>query len=45
VDTPAPQTPLTIFIVDDSPMDVYLMRWVLDAHELDSVVENGDMAK
>jgi CheY-like chemotaxis protein len=47
VDTPAPHTPLTIFIVDDNPVDVYLMRWVLDAHELDyqlRVIDNGDHA-
>ena len=47
VDTPATHTPLTIFIVDDNPVDVYLMRWVLDAHELDyhlRVIDNGDRA-
>jgi CheY-like chemotaxis protein len=47
VDTSAPHTPLTIFIVDDNPVDVYLMRWVLDAHELDyhlRVIDNGDHA-
>jgi CheY-like chemotaxis protein len=40
-------TPLTIFIVDYNPLDVYFMRWVLDAHELDyhlRVIENGDQA-
>ena len=40
-------TPLTIFIVDDNPVDVYLMRWVLDAHELDyhlRVIDNGNHA-
>lgn len=39
--------PLTIFIVDDNPVDVYLMRWVLDAHELPyelQVIDNGDEA-
>jgi CheY-like chemotaxis protein len=47
VDTPALHTPLTLFIVDDNPVDVYLMRWVLDAHELDyhlCVIDNGDHA-
>jgi CheY-like chemotaxis protein len=47
VDTSALHTPLTIFIVDDNPVDVYLMRWVLDAHELDyhlRVIDNGDRA-
>jgi hypothetical protein len=31
VDTLAPHTPLTIFIVEDNPFDVSMMRWVLDA--------------
>ena len=47
MDTPALHTPLTLFIVDDNPVDVYLMRWVLDAHELDyhlCVIDNGDHA-
>jgi len=47
VDTPALHTPLTIFMVDDNPVDVYLMRWVLDAHELDyhlRVIDNGEQA-
>ena len=45
--TPAAPIPLTIFIVDDNPVDVYLMRWVLDAHELDyhlRVIDNGNHA-
>jgi CheY-like chemotaxis protein len=45
--TPAAPLLLTIFIVDDNPVDVYLMRWVLDAHELDyhlRVIDNGDHA-
>lgn len=40
-------TPLTIFIVDDNPLDVYFMRWVLDAHVLDyqlRVINTGDHA-
>ena len=47
MDTPASRTPLTIIIVDDNPIDVYLMRWVLDAHALSyelQVIENGDDA-
>jgi CheY-like chemotaxis protein len=41
------ETPLTIFIVDDSPVDVYVMRWVLDTHQLDyhlCVIDNGEQA-
>jgi CheY-like chemotaxis protein len=41
------ETPLTIFIVDDNLVDVYLMRWVLDAHELAyelRVLDNGHHA-
>ena len=40
-------TLLTIFIVDDNPMDVYFIRWVLDAHELDyqlRIITNGAQA-
>src|SRR5215831_5848903 len=40
-------TPLTIFIVDDNPVDVSLVRWVLDAHQLPydlQVIDNGDHA-
>lgn len=43
----APCPPLTILIVDDNPVDVYLIRWVLDAHELPyelQVIDNGDNA-
>jgi two-component system response regulator len=39
--------PLTILVVDDNPLDVYLIRWVLDAHELSydlQVIDNGDTA-
>src|SRR5262245_41287754 len=39
--------PLTIIVVEDNPLDVYLMRWVLDAHQLHyelQVIENGDYA-
>ena len=41
------ETPLTIFIVDDNPVDVSLMRWGLDAHELAyelRVLDNGNHA-
>ena len=47
METPASRTPLTIIIVDDNPIDVYLMRWVLEAHDLSyelQVIENGDDA-
>jgi CheY-like chemotaxis protein len=47
MDTPAPRIPLTIIIVEDNPVDVYLIRWVLDAHQLFyklQVIENGDYA-
>jgi len=40
-------TPLTIIVVEDNPVDVYLIRWVLKAHELAyelQVIENGDRA-
>ena len=39
--------PLTILIVDDNPVDVYLIRWVLDAHELPyelQIIDNGNDA-
>jgi CheY-like chemotaxis protein len=47
MDTPAPRTPLTIIVVEDNPLDVYLIRWVLNAHALSHelhVIENGDHA-
>ena len=34
MDTPTSRTPLTIIVVEDNPVDVYLIRWVLKAHEL-----------
>ena len=42
MDTPASPTPLAIFIVDDN-LDVYRMRWVLDAHAATWIylLENG----
>jgi hypothetical protein len=33
LDTP-PALPLRIIVVEDNPVDVYLIRWVLTAHEL-----------
>ena len=46
MDTPPP-TPLTIIVVEDNPADVYLIRWVLTAHELPytlHVIDNADQA-
>ena len=39
--------PLTIIVVEDNPVDMYLIRWVLQAHELSydlHVIEHGDHA-
>ena len=39
--------PLTLIVVEDNPVDMYLIRWVLKAHELSydlHVIENGDHA-
>jgi hypothetical protein len=47
MERPAPQPPLTIFLVDDSPLDVQFIQWVLDAHELPydlQVIDNGNDA-
>jgi len=35
MDAPAP--PLSIIVMDNNPVDVQLIRWVLDAHALDVV--------
>src|SRR5438132_5709597 len=46
METPA-TLPLTIFLVDDNPVDVHLIRWVLDAHKLSyvlQVIDNGHHA-
>ena len=46
MDIPA-TLPLTIVLVDDNPVDVHLIRWVLDAHKLSyvlQVIDNGDHA-
>ena len=43
----APAPPLSIIVVDDNPVDVHLIRWVLDAHALPyelQVIDNGDSA-
>jgi chemotaxis family two-component system response regulator Rcp1 len=47
METPAPRLPLTIIVIEDNPVDVYLIRWVLHAHELSHelhVIDNGDRA-
>jgi CheY-like chemotaxis protein len=47
METPTPRAPLTIIVVEDNPVDMYLIRWVLKAHELSyelQVIENGDHA-
>jgi len=45
MDAPAP--PLSIIVMDNNPVDVQLIRWVLDAHALPyelQVIDNGDHA-
>jgi CheY-like chemotaxis protein len=47
MDTSTSRVPLTIIVVDDNPVDVYLIQWVLKAHELShelQVIDNGDHA-
>ena len=47
MDTSPPHAPLTIIVVEDNPVDIYLIRWVLQAHELSyelQVIDNGDHA-
>src|SRR5439155_16482643 len=47
MDTSVPRTPLTIIVVEDNPLDVYLIQWVLKAHELAhdlQVIADGDHA-
>ena len=47
METPTPPAPLTIIVVEDNPVDIYLINWVLKAHELSydlHVIENGDHA-
>ena len=46
MDTP-PALPLRIIVVEDNPVDVYLIRWILTAHELPyylQVIDNADHA-
>jgi CheY-like chemotaxis protein len=46
MDTPS-VAPLMIILVEDNPVDVYLIRWVLKAHELPHylrVIDNADHA-
>jgi CheY-like chemotaxis protein len=43
----SPATLLTIIMVEDNPVDISLIRWVLQAHELSyalQVIDNGDHA-
>jgi len=45
MDAPAP--PLSIIVMDNNPVDVQLIRWVLDTHALPyelQVIDNGDHA-
>src|SRR2546428_2487971 len=47
METPPLQTLPTIIVVEDNPVDVYLIRWVLKAHELShalEVIDSGDRA-
>jgi CheY-like chemotaxis protein len=47
METPTSRTPLTIIVIEDNPVDIYLIRWVLQAHALAydlQVIENGDHA-
>jgi two-component system, chemotaxis family, response regulator Rcp1 len=47
MDTSPPHAPLTIIVVEGNPVDIYLIRWVLKAHELShelEVIDNGDHA-
>ena len=45
--TAAPAPPLSIIVVDGNPVDIQLIRWVLDAQALPyelQVIDNGDHA-
>ena len=47
METPTPPAPLTILLVEDNPEDLYIMNWVLKAHDFAydlQVIENGDHA-
>ena len=37
MDTPGPHLPLSLIMVDDNPIDIDLMRWVLEAPALSSL--------
>ena len=44
----SPATPLTIIMVEDNPVDVSLVRWVLNAHcekpsHLNECMQPGDL--
>jgi len=46
METP-PTTPVSIILVEDNPVDIYTVQWVLTAHALPyalQVIENGDDA-
>ena len=45
MDTPGPHLPLSLIMVDDNPIDIDLMRWVLEAPALSyalHVIAHGD---
>ena len=47
METPVPRLQLTIVVVEDNPVDVYLIRWILQAHALPhvlQVIDNGTHA-
>ena len=47
METPTPPAPLTILVVEDNPEDLYIMNWVLKAHDFAyelQVIDNGDHA-
>ena len=47
METPTPCAPLIIIVVEDNPVESYMINWVLRAHELSyelEVIENGDHA-
>jgi len=47
METLTPPTPLTILVVEDNPVDVYIMHWVLKAHDFAydlQVIANGNYA-
>lgn len=45
METSPPQPPLTIIVVDDNPVDVYLIRWVLTVHELPYELQSSAMER